>query len=77
MLRIEGEGGNQVIRCRVSNPTKEMELEGEKLLGKWLIDDEGLSWWDYLEKYASKAAMDYMEEIQEAQLDAEQRGVLI
>lgn len=66
-----------MIRCRVSNPTKEIELEGERLLGKWLLEDEGLSWWDYLEKHASKSAKDYMKEIEEAQQDAEERGVLI
>lgn len=66
-----------MTRLKLVEPSKAIEAEGELLLDKWAVNDEGLSWWDYLEKYASPAALAYMELIQEAQEDAEQRGVLI
>lgn len=50
---------------RTMDPPKEIEEEGERLLEKWAEDDEGLSWWDYLAKYASPEAIAFMNEINE------------
>ena len=66
-----------MIRCRVADPSERVAVEGEILFSKWEKDDEGLSWWDYLEEHASEEAREYMKEIREAQEDAERRGVLI
>ena len=62
---------------RVIDPPPEIEAEGERLLGQWEENDEGLSWWDYLAKHASPEALAFMKEIQDAQEDAKQRGVRI
>lgn len=62
---------------RIAGPSPAIEAEGEKLFAQWQEDDEELTWYEFLLKYASREAIAYMREIEVVQAYAKENDVMI